>query len=209
MLAFALFAASLHLLMWRAAWCRSATPPTSAWAPTAPRVLMKLAGLPMPAAFLAAPVVAGAGRLRVRLLLRAAHQHLLRHADARLRPDRLRGRAPVGRGHRRRQRPAQRLAAPAGWPRRAATTTGRSPPASSGLLAAPAASTASPFGLTLRAVRDHARRAEAVGVNIRALSGPRSWWPASSRASAAPSSRSSRAACSRSTPSRPCRCSRW
>ena len=29
--------------------------------------------------------------------------------------------------------------------------------------------TASPFGLTLRAVRDHARRAEAVGVNIRAL----------------------------------------
>ena len=30
-------------------------------------------------------------------------------------------------------------------------------------------STASPFGLTLRAVRDHARRAEAVGMNIRAL----------------------------------------
>jgi branched-chain amino acid transport system permease protein len=29
--------------------------------------------------------------------------------------------------------------------------------------------TASPFGLTLRAVRDHARRAEALGVNIRAL----------------------------------------
>jgi ABC-type branched-subunit amino acid transport system permease subunit len=28
---------------------------------------------------------------------------------------------------------------------------------------------ASPFGLTLRAVRDHARRAEAVGINIRAL----------------------------------------
>ena len=29
--------------------------------------------------------------------------------------------------------------------------------------------TASPFGLTLRAIRDHARRAEALGVNIRAL----------------------------------------
>ena len=69
-----------------------------------------------------------AGRLRVRLLLRAAHQHLLRDADARLRPDRLRDRAPVGRRHRRRQRHAERLARLPGSAPRAATTTGRSPP---------------------------------------------------------------------------------
>ena len=37
----------------RAAWCRSATRPTSAWAPTAPRCSCSSAGLPMPAAFVA------------------------------------------------------------------------------------------------------------------------------------------------------------
>ena len=65
-------------------------------------------------------------------------------------------------------------------------------------------SSAAPFGLTLRAVRDHARRAEAVGrERPRATSGWRSWWPASSAGSAAPPTCSSRAACSRTTPTSP------
>src|SRR5438270_255248 len=46
----------------------------------------------------------GAGRRRLRLFLRPAHEHLLRHAHPRLRPDRLRRRPSMGRGHGRRQR---------------------------------------------------------------------------------------------------------
>ncbi len=46
----------------------------------------------------------------VRLLHRAAVRHLSRHADARVRADRLRGRLPVGGGDGRRQRRRRRVA---------------------------------------------------------------------------------------------------
>ena len=52
-------------------------------------ILMKTYGMPFRLGFAAGGLVAGAVRRRVRLLLRAAHEDLLRHADARLRADRL------------------------------------------------------------------------------------------------------------------------
>src|SRR6266508_2515256 len=53
----------------------------------------------------------GSDRRCLRLLQRKAHEHLFRHADAGLCPDRLRHRAPVVRGHRRRQWTAGGVAA--------------------------------------------------------------------------------------------------
>ena len=103
----------------------------------------------------------------------------------------------------------ERLAARPGSRLPAATTTGPWWPAVAGIVLLRRVA-ASPFGLTLRAARDHARRAEALGVNIRALQ-----WTAFVVAGfvagtrRARSSCSSRAVCFRSTPSRRCRCSRW
>ena len=108
--AFALFAASLHLLMGCAAWCpfgHAAYFGLGAYGAAPPQ-----AGGPAHAARLRRRprCVAAARRRRVRILQRAAHQHLLRHAHAGLRPDRVRHRPPVGRRHRWRQRGPQRLA---------------------------------------------------------------------------------------------------
>src|SRR4030095_7470679 len=63
--------------------------------PDEARRLSHAAGLPR------RPAARRGGGRRLRLLQRTAHEHLLRHAHAGLRPDRLRDRASVGLGHRR------------------------------------------------------------------------------------------------------------
>ena len=101
-----------------------------------------------------------ARRARLRLVLRAPVRRLPRHADAGLRPDRLGGGLPVGRCHRRRQRPGRHLAG--GLARRPARLL-----LSGARCSAPAAcwrcgaSLFSPFGYALRAGRDSPLRAEA------------------------------------------------
>ena len=87
---------SLQLLMGPAAWPRSATPPTSAWAPTPRRCAARAAADGARRCSLA-PLVAGALALALRLVLRAPVGHLPRHADPGLRADRLVDRLAVGR----------------------------------------------------------------------------------------------------------------
>ena len=126
-----------------------------------------------------APAGGRARRRRVRLLLRAAHQHLLRDAHAGLRPDRLRDRPPVGRRHRRRQRPPERLARVLARDSPAATTTGPCVATRGRHRAA-----APGRGLALRphparGPRPRAARGGAGGEHPARCSGPRSWWRAS------------------------------
>ena len=113
-----------------------------------------------------APLVARARRAAVRLVLRAAVRRLSRHADARLRADRLVDRVPVGGTDRRLQRRDRRLAA-------AAVRQGR------GLFPADAGAGGrsrvlllrrllfAPFGYAMRAGRDSPLRAEAIGIDVK------------------------------------------
>jgi len=165
--AFALFAASLHLLMSVGGMVSFGHAAYFGLGAYGAAVLLQLAGLPMPAAFVLAPLVAGLaacvfGYFCVRLtsiyfaMLTLAFAQIVyavvHQWDAVTGGDN--GMLSVW--------PARWLATPSRYYYWALGAT------LVGLLLLRVV-TASPFGLTLRAVRDHARRAEAVGVNIRAL----------------------------------------
>jgi branched-chain amino acid transport system permease protein len=165
--AFALFAASLHLLMSVGGMVSFGHAAYFGLGAYGAAVLLQLAGLPMPVAFVLAPVVAALaaglfGYFCVRLT--SIYLAMLTLAFAQIvyavvhQWDDVTG----GDNGMLSVWPARWLATPSRyyyWALAASLV---------GLLLLRLV-TASPFGLTLRAVRDHARRAEAVGVNIRAL----------------------------------------
>ena len=165
--AFALFAASLHLLMAVGGMVSFGHAAYFGLGAYGAALLLKLAGLPMPVAFVAAPLVAAAaavvfGYFCVRLT--SIYFAMLTLAFAQIvyaivhQWDEVTG----GDNGILSVWPSAWLASPARyyyWALVAAV-------AGIVLLRLIAAS---PFGLTLRATRDHARRAEALGVNIRAL----------------------------------------
>ena len=165
--AFALFAASLHLLMAVGGMVSFGHAAYFGLGAYGAALLLKLAGLPMPVAFVAAPLVAALaavvfGYFCVRLS--SIYFAMLTLAFAQIvyaivhQWDEVTG----GDNGILSVWPAPWLATPGRyyyWAL-AATVVGIV------LLRRVAAS---PFGLTLRAARDHARRAEALGVNVRAL----------------------------------------
>ena len=166
-LAFALFAASLHLLMGPGGMVSFGHAAYFGLGAYGAALLLKSAGWPMPLAFLAAPVVAAAaavlfGFFSVRLT--SIYFAMLTLAFAQIvfavvhQWDQVTG----GDNGLLSVWPPAWLASPARYYYWALIAAG----AGLGLLRVVGAS---PFGLTLRAVRDHARRAEAVGINIRAL----------------------------------------
>ncbi len=166
-LAFALFAASLHLLMAVGGMVSFGHAAYFGLGAYGAALLLQLAGLPMPLAFLAAPLAAGAaavvfGYFCVRLS--SIYFAMLTLAFAQIvyavvhQWDEVTG----GDNGVLSVWPSRWLATPAHyyyWALGFAVL---------GLVLLRLV-TASPFGLTLRAARDHARRAEALGVNIRAL----------------------------------------
>ena len=102
----------------------SATPPTSASAPMRRGAAAAKRGLcRWKPRCCSRRSCAGAGRAGVRLVLRAALGRLPRDAHARVRADRLVGRLPVGRLHRRLERPGRRLAGGLARASKTATTT--------------------------------------------------------------------------------------
>ena len=124
---------------------------------------------PADGASLAARAAAGrARRVRVRLVLRAPLGRLSRDADARLRADRLVGRVPVGRRHRRQQRPRRRLAVGVAGAEAARTTCSSlaCTVAGAGLLVAHAARAVRLWRCARS--RDSPLRAEAIGIDVRA-----------------------------------------
>src|SRR5882672_5407768 len=165
--AFVLFAASLHLLMGLGGMVSFGHAAYFGIGAYAAALLLKLAGWPMPLAFMAAPVVAGLaavvfGYFCVRLtsiyfaMLTLAFAQIVyavvHQWDAVTGGDN--GVLSVW--------PPAWLATPTRyyyWSL-AATLCG---------VVVLRVVAASPFGLSLRAVRDHARRAEAVGINVRVL----------------------------------------
>ena len=165
--AFALFAASLHLLMAEGGMVSFGHAAYFGLGAYGAAVLLKLAGLAMPAAFVLAPLVAALaacafGYFCVRLssiyfaMLTLAFAQIV-YAVVHQWDD-----VTGGDNGMLSVWPARWLAAPARYYYWALAAT------LVGLLLLRLVA-ASPFGLTLRAARDHARRAEAVGVNIRAL----------------------------------------
>ena len=144
---------------------------------------------------LALPAAAGRGRAGCALVFGffcvRLTQHLLRHAHAGLRPDRVAVIASSGT-----RSPAATTACSSVWPPRAwlAQLAGALLLLHAGHRGALprgccAGSSASPFGLMLRGPRER-RRAEFIGVNVRALrSWPPSCWPGPSRAGRRHSSR--------------------
>jgi branched-chain amino acid transport system permease protein len=165
--AFALFAASLHLLMAVGGMVSFGHAAYFGLGAYGAALLLKLAGLPMPAAFVAAPLVAALaaavfGYFCVRLTsiyfarLTLAFAQIV-YAIVHQWDDVTGGDNGVLSVW-----PASWLASPGRYYYWALVAT----VAGIVLLRRVAAS---PFGLTLRAARDHARRAEALGVNIRAL----------------------------------------
>ena len=166
-LAFALFAASLHLLMAVGGMVSFGHAAYFGLGAYGAALLLKLAGLPMPIAFVAAPLVAALaavvfGYFCVRLS--SIYFAMLTLAFAQIvyaivhQWDEVTG----GDNGILSVWPAPWLATPGRyyyWALAAALV---------GILLLRRVA-ASPFGLTLRAARDHARRAEALGVNIRAL----------------------------------------
>ena len=132
------------------------------------RCCCKRAGLPMEPRCVLAPLVAGAVRRGLRLVLRAPVRRLSRDADARLRADRLVDRLPVGRGHRRQQRPGRHLARRPGSPTRRVYYYLTLALCGAGI-ALLWRVLFSPFGYALRAGRDSPLRAEAIGIDVRAL----------------------------------------
>ena len=165
--AFALFAASLHLLMGLGGMVSFGHAAYFGLGAYGAALLLKLAGWPMPLAFLAAPVVAAAaaavfGYFSVRLT--SIYFAMLTLAFAQIvfavvhQWDDVTG----GDNGVLSVWPPPWLKSPMRYYYWALVFAG----AGVVLLRLVAAS---PFGLALRAVRDHARRAEAVGINIRAL----------------------------------------
>jgi branched-chain amino acid transport system permease protein len=166
MLAFALFASSLHLLMGVGGMVSFGHAAYFGGGAYGAALLMKLAGLPMPLAFLTAPLLAAAlslvfGYWCVRLT--SIYFAMLTLAFAQIvyaivhQWDEVTGGDNGLLG----VWPSHWLASPARyyyW----ALAAGVAGIALLRLVAA------SPFGLALRAARDHPRRAEAVGINIRA-----------------------------------------
>ncbi len=165
--AFALFAASLHLLMAVGGMVSFGHAAYFGVGAYGAALLLKLAGLPMPLAFLAAPLVAALaavlfGYFCVRLT--SIYFAMLTLAFAQIvyaivhQWDEVTG----GDNGVLSVWPAAWLASPARYYYWALVAT------VAGVVLLRRV-TGSPFGLTLRAVRDHARRAEALGVNVRAL----------------------------------------
>jgi branched-chain amino acid transport system permease protein len=165
--AFALFASSLHLLMSVGGMVSFGHAAYFGLGAYGAAVLLQLAGVPMPAAFALAPVAAALaacvfGYFCVRLT--SIYFAMLTLAFAQIvyavvhQWDDVTG----GDNGMLSVWPAPWLATPSRYYYWALAAT------VVGLLLLRLV-TASPFGLTLRAVRDHARRAEAVGVNIRVL----------------------------------------
>ena len=165
--AFALFAASLHLLMAVGGMVSFGHAAYFGLGAYGAALFLKLAGLPMPAAFVAAPLVAALaaavfGYFCVRLtsiyfaMLTLAFAQIV-YAIVHQWDDVTGGDNGVLSVW-----PASWLASPGRYYYWALVAT----VAGIVLLRRVASS---PFGLTLRAARDHARRAEALGVNIRAL----------------------------------------
>jgi branched-chain amino acid transport system permease protein len=165
--AFVLFAASLHLLMGLGGMVSFGHAAYFGIGAYAAALLLKLAGWPMPLAFVAAPVVAGLaaaafGYFCVRLT--SIYFAMLTLAFAQIVYAVVHQWDAVTGGDN-----GVLSVWPPGWlatPTRyyywslAATLAG---------VILLRVVTASPFGLSLRAVRDHARRAEAVGINVRVL----------------------------------------
>jgi branched-chain amino acid transport system permease protein len=165
--AFALFAASLHLLMGQGGMVSFGHAAYFGLGAYGAALLLKLAGWPMPLAFLASPVVAATaaalfGYFCVRLT--SIYFAMLTLAFAQIvfavvhQWDELTG----GDNGVLSVWPPPWLKSPIRYYYWALAFAG----AGVALLRLVAAS---PFGLALRAVRDHPRRAEAVGINIRAL----------------------------------------
>ncbi|HSE03068.1 MAG TPA: ABC transporter permease [Methylomirabilota bacterium] len=165
--AFTLFAASLRLLMADGGMVSFGHAAYFGLGAYGAAVLLKLAGLPMPAAFVLAPLVAALGACLFgyfSVRLSSIYFAMLTLAFAQIvyavvhQWDDVTG----GDNGMLSVWPARWLASPGRyyyWALAASLV---------GMLLLRLV-TASPFGLTLRAARDHARRAEAVGVNIRAL----------------------------------------
>jgi branched-chain amino acid transport system permease protein len=165
--AFTLFAASLRLLMADGGMVSFGHAAYFGLGAYGAAVLLKLAGLPMPAAFALAPLVAALGACvfgYFSVRLSSIYFAMLTLAFAQIvyavvhQWDDVTG----GDNGMLSVWPARWLASPGRyyyWALAASLV---------GMLLLRLV-TASPFGLTLRAARDHARRAEAVGVNIRAL----------------------------------------
>jgi len=165
--AFALFAASLHLLMGTGGMVSFGHAAYFGLGAYGAALLLELAGWPMPLAFLAAPVVAAAaaavfGYFSVRLT--SIYFAMLTLAFAQIvfavvhQWDRVTG----GDNGVLSVWPPPWLKSPTRYYYWALGFAG------TGVVLLRLVA-ASPFGLALRAVRDHARRAEAVGINIRAL----------------------------------------
>jgi branched-chain amino acid transport system permease protein len=164
-LAFALFAASLHLLMGTGGMVSFGHAAAFGLGAYGAALLMKLAGLPMPLAFVAAPVVAALCAVVIGFFcvrLSSIYFAMLTLAFAQI------GYAIVhqwydvtgGDNGLLGVWPAPWLAAPVRYYYLALV-------ACAGGIAVLSVIGRAPFGLVLRAARDHARRAEAVGIHVR------------------------------------------
>ena len=164
-LAFALFAASLHLLMGTGGMVSFGHAAAFGLGAYGAALLMKLAGLPMPLAFLAAPAVAAVCAVVIGFFcvrLSSIYFAMLTLAFAQI------GYAIVHQWYDVTGGDNGLLGV---WPSRALAAPIRyyyvALLASAAGIALLAMIGRAPFGLVLRAARDHARRAEAVGVNVR------------------------------------------
>jgi branched-chain amino acid transport system permease protein len=165
--AFALFAASLHLLMAVGGMVSFGHAAYFGVGAYGAALLLQLVGLPMPLAFLAAPLVAALaavlfGYFCVRLTSISFAMLTLAFAQIVYAIVHQWDEVTGGDNGLLSVWPAAWLASPARYYYWALVAT------VAGVVLLRRV-TASPFGLTLRAIRDHARRAEALGVNIRAL----------------------------------------
>ena len=141
-------------------------------------ILMKTLGVPFLLAFPAGGLIAAAFALRVRLLLRAPDQDLLRDADPRLRADRLGHLFQMERRDRRRPGAARRAVSRSrldGVAARASATSGSATCSTLLVLTLVALCIAalhrisdSPFGRMLTTIRENPERAAFIGVNVRA-----------------------------------------
>ncbi len=129
-------------------------------------LLVKWLAAPMGVALAAAPVAGAARRAAVRLVRGAAVRRLSRHADARLRADRLGDGVPVGGVHRRLQRRDRRLADRAVRHALGAYYLLTLALAVVGVLLLRRILFA-PFGYAMRAGRDSPLRAEAIGIDVK------------------------------------------
>ena len=142
-------------------------------------ILMKTLGVPFWPRFPGGRRDRGGLRARVRLLLRAPHQDLLRDADPGLRADRLGDLLQVERRHGRRAGPARRALSRTSTgcgslpgfrrlPDRRPVLPHRRWSWSPSAIAALRRLIDSPFGRMLTTIRENPERAEFIGVNVRA-----------------------------------------